>query len=133
MDRITSKQIKALWGFSGRACIPERELRGWVTRRTGKRSIRALTKAEASRLIGELIDVETGQPKRLSEDRMTEAQATWIRVLGEMIGWDGHRLSGLCKKMYRGKGMRSLNRKEASGLIEALKAIGERVPGIRVA
>lgn len=133
MDKVTPKQIKALWAKAGRARIPERELRGWAYSRTGKRSIRALSKREASRLIGELHDVEAGQVGLLSSDRMTAAQAGWIGALGGMIGWDERQLVGLARKMYHGKGMRALSRREASGLIEALKAIGERVPRGRAA
>jgi hypothetical protein len=108
-------------------------MRGWVCARTGKQSIRALTKGEASRLIGELHVVGAGQINRLSEDRMTVAQAQWIGVLGEMIGWEERQLSGLAERMYHGKGTRALSRREASGLIEALKAIEKRAPGVEAA
>jgi len=132
-DKITPRQIKALWGGAARVHVPEGVLRDWVTTRTAKRSIRALTKVEASRLIGELLDVEAGLAEGLSTNRMTAAQVAWIRVHAEMMGWDERRVFGLSGKMYHGKGIRVLSRKEASGLIEALKAIGERTPKAKAA
>ncbi len=132
-DKITPKQIKALWAKASQAHLSETVLRGWVCARTGKRSIRSLTKEEAFRLIGELLDVEVGLIDRFSADRMTAAQARWIGILRGMIGWDERRLFGLAGKMYHVKKMRNLSRGEASGLIEALKAIGKRTRKVRAA
>ncbi|MFQ5580009.1 MAG: phage protein GemA/Gp16 family protein [Nitrospiria bacterium] len=133
MGKVTPKQIRALWTLSGRVRIPEHEVRGWVAARVGKRSIRALSKREASLLISELLEVMAGRAPLYSAHRMTSAQEMWIGALGEMIGWSESRISGLAKKMYSEKGMRTLSRREASGLIEALKSISERRLSAKVA
>ena len=122
MDKITVKQIRAIWGCAGRLKISGEDLRDWVYARTGKKSIRELTPPEASKLIDELIR----KSEFASGNRMTPAQARWISFLEKKIGWDPTRLLGLARKMYRVENLEELNRKEASGLIEALKAMGTR-------
>ncbi|MFQ5950018.1 MAG: phage protein GemA/Gp16 family protein [Nitrospiria bacterium] len=133
MERVTSKQIKALWGYSGRLHLSEEDLRGWIYARTGKRSIRALTKREASRLIGEMAGEAYPVGARPHPNRITAAQAGWMKALGRGVGWNERRILGLARKMYHIERLDDLGRKEASGVIEALKGISRRNPKARVA
>lgn len=125
MTAITPKQIRALWGYASRLVIPEEDLREWVFRRTGKSSLRALSRPQASRLIEEIARKweEKGAP---SQYRMTPGQARILSLLGRDIGWDDRRLLGLARKMYRVERLQTLQPEEAAGLIAALKAIRRR-------
>lgn len=126
MSKITSKQIRALWGYAAFLKVAEEDLRGWIFSRTGKSSIRTLTLIEASRLIDEIAwKWEKGVPPP-GGDRITAAQIWWIASLGRKIGWDERRAIGLARRMYQVENIHDLDRKRASGLIEALKAIGRR-------
>ncbi len=123
--KITPKQIRALWGYASRLVIPEEDLREWVFRRTGKSSLRALSRPQASRLIEEIARKweEKGTPSR---HRMTPGQGRILSLLERDIGWDDRRLLGLAKKMYHVERLQTLQAEEAAGLIEALKAIRRR-------
>jgi hypothetical protein len=134
MERITARQIRALWGCAGRLHLAEEELRGWIYARTGKRSIRELTLGEASALLDELLGKRA---KAASEtplgDRMTPAQSRWISALEKGIGWDERRTLGLARRMYHIDRLEALDRSQASGLIEALKSIGKRSASAKAA
>lgn len=125
--KITPKQIRALWGFASRLTLPEEELREWIFRRTGKNSLRALTRPQASRLIEE-ISRKGERRAGLSplHHEMTPGQAGILALLEREIGWDDRRLLGLARKMYHVERLQALRPEEAAGLIEALKAIRRR-------
>lgn len=57
---------------------------------------------------------------------VTPAQRVFIRTLGEQIGWSEPHLLGLARKMYHVRTLGDLNRRQAAGLIEALKAMSMR-------
>lgn len=125
--KITPRQIRALWGYAGRLMIPEGDLREWVFRRTGKSSLRALTRPQASRLIEEIAQKWKARGPLCAPHRpMTSGQSRILRALEGDLGWDDRRLLGLAKKMYRIEQLQDLQPKEAVGLIEALKAIRRR-------
>lgn len=119
-QKITPKQIRALWGYANRLRIPEEDLREWISRRTGKNALRALTRPQASRLIEEIARKweANGHPSD-SPPPMTPGQARILRTLEGDIGWDDRRLLGLAKKMYHIERLHELQPKEAAGLIEA--------------
>lgn len=127
MPAVTPRQIRALWGYASRWKIPEPDLREWVHRRTGKRSLRSLTRLQASRLIEEM-ERKSGTRDRIlpARDRMTAGQARLLAALERGIGWDDLRLLGLAGKMYHVERLQGLRESEAAGLIEAIKAIYRR-------
>ena len=127
VEGITKKQMRALWASAHRAGLTEEELRALTASLWGRRSIRDLTVVEASRLIEKLQD--TGNRDAIpfqTSGRLTLAQARWIDALGKKIGWDPPHVLGLAKRMYSVERMDDLTRKEASGVIEALKALWNR-------
>ncbi len=126
MATMTLKQLRALWGLAARSNITADDLRRWSFQRTGKNSLRALTRPEASRLIGEMVQKweETTPPR--PRNRMTPGQGRILTVLEKEIGWNDRRLLALAKKMYHVQRIQGLQLQEASGLIEALKAIRRR-------
>ena len=126
--KITPLQIRALWGYASRLMIPEEDLREWVFRRTGKSSLRALSRPQASRLIDEIAHKweARDRPGVLHPHPMTSGQARILTALEGDIGWDDRRLLGLARKMYHVERLKALQPEEAAGLIEALKAIRRR-------
>lgn len=125
--KISARQIRALWGYASRLMISEEDLREWVFRRTGTRSLRALTRLQASRLIEEIAQKwKTRALHSASHHSMTSGQARTLTGLEQDIGWNDRRLLGLARKMYRVEQLQALQPKEAAGLIEALKAIRRR-------
>ena len=124
--KITPGQRRALWGYARWLRISEEDLRDWALDRVGRRSIRALTSAEASRLIDELMWKWREGVHFWVKDRITSAQANQIALLEKEIGWDDRRALGLARRMYGVDDLSELSRGAASGLIEALKAIGHR-------
>ena len=127
MRKITSRQIRALWGYAALLKVPEEKLRKWIYVETGKGSLRELSLLEASRLIGGMEwEMKLKVGSHLSRNRMTGAQFRKIVRMEAEIGWDQERISGLAGKMYRAERLQDLDQKKASGLIEALKAIQER-------
>lgn len=127
MRKVTSKQVRAIWGYAALLKVSEERLREWIYAETGKGSLRELSLLEASRIIGDMeweTKLEVGG--LLLRGRMTGAQFRKIVRMGAEIGWNQERILGLAGKMYRVERLQDLDQKKASGLIEALKAIQNR-------
>ena len=63
---------------------------------------------------------------RANAHGMTLKQKLFIKALARDLGWDPAHLRNFIRKYYQKDGLEALDRKEASKLIESLKAIGER-------
>lgn len=63
---------------------------------------------------------------RANAHGMTLKQKLFIKALARDLGWDPALLRNFIRKYYRKDGLEALDRKEASKLIESLKAIGDR-------
>ncbi|HET6370186.1 MAG TPA: phage protein GemA/Gp16 family protein [Nitrospiria bacterium] len=140
MDRITNRQLRAVWAIAHRAGLNEREVHAEVESLSGKSSIRLLTRREAAAVIDRLLGLKNqgsgvrGQGparepqylKTISKERLSAAQLFFIEALGEQAGWETRRVLGLARRMYGVDGLQSLDRRQASGLIEALKTIKRR-------
>ncbi len=68
---------------------------------------------------------------RVNASGMTLKQKLFIKSLAGQIGWEETHLRNFVRKYYRRDGLDVLTRREASHLIESLKAI--RAHGVRVA
>ncbi|MBI3352266.1 MAG: DUF1018 domain-containing protein [Nitrospirae bacterium] len=130
-EAISKKQMRAIWALSNRLGLQEEDLHARVESISGKKSIRALTKSEARHVIEDLL-LLAGSQKRGSEKstlekgKVTQAQMDFIYETGRKIGWKKEHIFGLAKKMYRVSQLKNLRVEQASGLIEALKAIQNR-------
>ena len=60
---------------------------------------------------------------RVNAFGMTLKQKLFIKALARQLGWDPDHLTNFIRKYYRREGLDFLTRKEASNLIESLKAI----------
>jgi hypothetical protein len=62
---------------------------------------------------------------RANAHGMTLKQKLFIKALARDLGWDPEHLRNFIRKYYQRDGLEALDRKEASKLIESLKAIGQ--------
>jgi hypothetical protein len=128
MERITKKQLKAIWALTHRTGLNEKDIHVRTKSFFGKKSIRSLTKHEASRMIEHLLhkwDAKEIIPEMIVDQTggATRAQIALIEMLTAQMGWSQQQLLGLARKMYGVKEFGDLNVSQSSGLIEALKAI----------
>ncbi len=128
MEKITKKQLKTIWALAHRAGLKEEELHILMKSVFGKSSVRSLTKHEAGRVVEHLL--HKGEEKYTISKRMmdrkegtTTAQVAFIERLTVQMGWSQNYLRGLARRMYGVRQLKDLNVRQASGLIEALKAI----------
>ena len=128
---ISKQQIKAIWALAHRAGLEEEELRELVESFTGEKSIRSLSQEEAGEIIEDLLlkGGETDWAFREAigaKERGTQAQMAFIGGLSRQMGWDQSRTLRLARRMYGVQELMNLKTRQASGLIEALKAIRRR-------
>jgi hypothetical protein len=124
---MTSRQRKALWALAHRAGLDDPELHALVAARTGHASVRELSQSEAGVLIEELAATVEGRPVAASlPGAATRAQQALLVRLAEEMQWPPERLPALARRMYGAQTIRDLTMRQASGLIEALKAMATR-------
>jgi hypothetical protein len=118
--------------YSHRRAMDEAALRVWIRAVSGQSSLRRLTVVEASRLIDALRDASSTVDtfiRQTAQRRpaMISAGQQWIidRLTAD-LGWNPHQVMGLAHRMYGRIHRESLTQEQASGLIEALKAIRDR-------
>jgi len=127
----SARQLRMIWALSHRRGFDESALREWIRVASGQSSFRHLTAGQASQIIDGLqsgvkdADAFRAQLAERS-DRMTVAQARLIDQLAGSLGWESRRMAGLVRHMYGRSPRESLTRRQASGLIEALKAMAQR-------
>lgn len=98
---------------------------------SGKKSIRFLNRQEARQVIEDLLlKVEGGNLRSLEaagqRGTMTRAQMALMGRLSQQIGWNLWQISRLAQRMYGVGNFEDLRVRQASGMIEALKAIKRR-------
>ncbi len=128
---ISNKQLRAIWALANRLVFSATELHLRVESMTGKKSIRMLSREEAQKVIGDLLSMAGEAPLRIKEEAEegfggTDAQIAFIIGLTRQLGWNLKQVEGLAKKMFGIRRLGELTVKQASGLIEALKAIRNR-------
>lgn len=131
MKKIGKNQLRAIWAQTHQMGLNEKSLRQFVESETGKKSLRSLTPVEAQKILFHL------RQKRLNKIRkeekgseglnyISEFQISFIHGLTREVDWDRSRIQRLTQRMYGLKELEKMNKKQASGLIEALKAIKNR-------
>ena len=128
---ISKQQLKAIWALSHRTGLNEEDLRSLVEAFSGKKSIRSLSRQAASEIIERLLLKGEGTDSAFQEtigqkERGTRAQMVLIGELSGQMGWDQSRLLRLVQRMYGVRQLTDLKIRQASGLIEALKAMRRR-------
>jgi len=129
--RQTRKQIKMIWALSHQRGLTAVALREWIVAVSGQPSLRRLTSGQASQLIDGLLDrskevgaFRSNLARRVNH--MTVAQQWLIKLLAGELGLSAHQMTGLVQHMYGRSPSESLTRAQASGVIEALKAMRRR-------
>ncbi len=120
-----------IWALSHQRGLAEAALRQWIEAVSGQTSLRRLTAGQASQLIeglqGRTKDATAFRASVAERaGRMTVAQQRFIEQLAGEMGWSVRQVMGLAQHMYGRSPGESLTRFQASGLIEALKAMGRR-------
>jgi hypothetical protein len=128
---ISTRQLKAIWALARRAGFEKEDLYALVESLSGKKTIRSLNRQEARRVIEDLLLKAEGGDLRSLEaagqgGTMTQAQMVLLGVLSRQTGWNSWRLLRLAQRMYGVRNLVDLKVRQASGLIEALKAIRRR-------
>ena len=139
-DQITKAQIAKIWACAHSLGLDEELLYLLVPRG----SISAMTKHEASELIEHLTQLagqrigpahqesrksQRAKPAKQDPNAVTPEQRNFIYFLFGRIGWlhDPARIRGFLKKFAHADSVEELpDRKRASAIIEALKAIYKR-------
>ena len=139
-DPITKAQIAKIWARAHSLGLDEELLYLLVPRG----SISAMTRQEASELIEHLtqlagqrvgpahqesLEPERAKPAKQDPNAVTQEQRNFIYFLFGRIGWlhDPVRIRGFLQKFAHANSVEEIpNRKRASAIIEALKAIYKR-------
>lgn len=128
---ITKQQIRMIWALCHRLGMDEQTLHGLAQTVTGVSSIRQLSRPQAARLI-EMLLTKAGFKTQTFPRRPglnTPHQLAYIEGLTTQLGWRERQTRGLARRMYRVRRLKDLGVRQASGLIEALKAIRLRKTG----
>lgn len=127
--------IKVIWGLakSPELSLSDEELHLLIQARTGKESMKKLTKHEINLIIGVLqnmkdsVNKEKGGIRKSTGNTGTENQRKKVYKLAQELGWDKpSRVNGMCKRMFNVSAVEWLNYQQCSKLIEALKKMAER-------
>jgi len=102
--------------------IPEEDYRCLLRRIAGVESSRDLDEAGYRRLMRFFVRSDY---YRVNDFGMTLKQKLYIKSLARGLGWNIAHLTNFIHKYYKREGLDVLTRKEASKLIESLKAIGQ--------
>jgi hypothetical protein len=126
-----ARQIRMIWALSHQRGMAGPALRDWVETVKGQPSLRRLTRRRASRLI-EGLQGTVPNAASFSADliirgnRMTAAQGRLVDRLAGELEWRARQVTGLARHLYGLVPGESLTHSQASGLIEALKAMERR-------
>lgn len=119
MFLISEGQIKALWCAARNAGLTADDLHAKIEALTGKKSVKDLSYAEASRLLNAFNG--TYRSRIEPGSRLTGWQAEKIRRSFNALGWSSERQNAFLQKRYKAQELSRLNAKQASQVIEALK------------
>jgi hypothetical protein len=106
--------------------LGDRDYRSILRRTAGVTSAKDLDEAGFRRLMRFLVRSDYF---RANAHGMTLKQNLFIKALARELGWDPAHLKNFIRKYYRKEGLEGLDRREASKLIESLKAIRARDDG----
>lgn len=128
MAGITKKQIAKVWATAKEISLEDDLLYCAVLRISGNTSMSELTKVQGAELIDYLIAQKTS--KTIRPGMATEKQLWLINKLAEELGWadDPTRLQKFIRKYAKVDSPKWITVKMASNIIQALKAMVQRLP-----
>ncbi|MDI6913845.1 MAG: regulatory protein GemA [Desulfitobacteriaceae bacterium] len=127
MEKVNKAQIAKIWAMAKENGLDSDLLHEFVANVTGSKSISALTKQQAMKVIDAM--KSKNKPKAKSENRVSKEQLWKINQLAKELGWDNNpkRLQGYIKKYGGVERSEWLTPAKAWRIIEGLKKQVERV------
>lgn len=124
---ISTAQTRMMFGLARKCGLDNEGLHSLVENISKVESIKQLTMYQAKGIIDYLM-LLSGQQKPEIPDRATEGQRALIRNLARGLGWgDGpKRMRDFLEARFGVADIAFLTQEKASGVIEALKAMGKR-------
>ncbi len=105
--------------------ISDRDYRCILRRIAGVDSSKALDEAKFRKLMYFFV---RSRYYRVNAFGMTLKQKLFIKSLASQLGWEETHLTNFIRKYYQREGLEALSRREASKLIESLKAVRAHEP-----
>jgi hypothetical protein len=125
---ITPKQKKKVWAVTWEKGYSEEHLREIVARISGRRSVKALTKAQAKKVI-DVLEGKTAFPAPRDNSKVialaTPGQLFLIEKLRTEADWAEEHLMNFIAR-YKRNSLRKLRRSEAGVVIKVLKAAKQK-------
>ena len=100
--------------------LTEQQYRDTLEKVTGMRTARDLDETGFRKLMNYFA---RSKHYRLNQEGLTFRQKMYIKHLTDQLGWNEPHLSNFLKKYYKRPSIESLSRREASKVIQSLKAI----------
>ncbi|MCD9025766.1 regulatory protein GemA [Cohnella silvisoli] len=128
MEMINADQRRKIFGLQKQYRIEKDDLYSIVEQISGNRSISALSKEQAIKVIDRIAKLSGEIKKPNREHRANDAQIGKIRKLEKELRWDGDpkRLQGFMGRVVGVERPVWLTPQQASKVIEALKAMKTR-------
>jgi len=120
VPRLDRKRIALIHIVKKELGIADEDYRCILRRIAGVDSSKDLDEAKFRRLMSFFVRSDY---YRVNTFGMTLKQKLFIKIIARQLGWDPDHLRNFIRKYYRRDGVDFLTRKEASNLIESLKAI----------
>jgi hypothetical protein len=118
--RLDRKRLALIHIVKKELKIPDEDYRCILRRIAGVESSRELDESKFRKLMYFFVRSDY---YRVNSFGMTLKQKLFIKALARRLGWDPGHLRNFIRKYHRRSGLDFLTRKEASNLIESLKAI----------
>lgn len=125
MAKISQKKLAVVHLMKKQLQLSEADYRRIMSEAVGVASARDLDEAKFHRLMNVFV---RSSYYRANASGMTQRQKWFIENLAKQMGWDSQHLDHFIHKFFHERDLRSLNKKEASHLIVALKKIHARYP-----
>jgi hypothetical protein len=124
--RLDRKKIALVHIVKKELGMSDKDYRRILKRIAGVKSSRDLDEAGFRKLMYFLVRSSYYQVNAFG---LTLRQKLFVKALARQLAWDPDHLRNFIRKYYKREGLEVLTRKEASHLIESLKAIRGHEPG----
>lgn len=126
MQNDRNKVISAIWALGNKLGMDSEDIHVVVERETGKSSMRKCTDKQLVKVLDAMKLI--GGIEQQRRGGITDKQLRYISILEHELGWydNPDRLRGFIKKMCNVEHVKWLTLKQASNVIEGMKALLKR-------
>lgn len=126
MQADRNKVISAIWAMGNKLGMDSEDIHAVVERETGKNSMRKCTDKQLAKVLDAMKLI--GGMEQQRRGGITDKQLHYIAILEHELGWydNPERLRGFVKKMCNVEHVKWLTIKQASNVIEGMKALLKR-------